>query len=70
MTCIACKYFFSPLDDFMQRMHSTGMEKKKKQVRHLQVRLTPRAYQAVDRARGVLTRQKWAVGVLEKAAGL
>ena len=55
----------------MHRMHSTGMKPtKKEKPRHLQVRLTPRVYAAVNKARGELTRQKWALAVLEKAAGL
>lgn len=49
-------------------MHCMRMAKtKESEVRHLQVRLTPRLYAAVDRARGPMTRQQWAVAAFEKA---
>jgi hypothetical protein len=56
------------LDEFSDCIHCMHMAKTKKTpVRHLQVRLSPRLYMAVDRLRGPKTRQVWVVGLIEEA---
>jgi hypothetical protein len=41
---------------------------KKKDHRHVQVRLTPQLYMALDRVRGPMSRQQWIKGRIEQAA--
>lgn len=66
-----CKYKTHALDEFFRRMHCMRMAKSKKDaIRHVQVRMPQSVYDAVDAARGPLTRQKWILWLIKRAAGV